>query len=246
MLLQSHLNRYVVLPNCIVTTNGQQSTIKFKGNGLGIWQPTVQQLNNLIKARWIFDRMRASATLKEAGPDSLWRWCLESMQEQIKMEYAKYETEIFKEEPNIASLDLDSFRIWIPQGDTYVVSITEADESQLEEKIFEVSLSDHGQHQKELIVFRRPLNELRLVTVTSRQNGGNAHIPNEDSKVVNAQLVQVIPKYALPGRPSVPYSRIIELCFPGASSGYTYQFKVDEDLHNFQQALLGYKVVLEK
>ncbi|OAG09159.1 uncharacterized protein CC84DRAFT_1215591 [Paraphaeosphaeria sporulosa] len=224
----------------------EQSTIKFKGNGLGIWHPTVQQLNNLIKARWIFDRMVESATLREAGPESLWRWCLESMQEQIKVEYAKYEQEIVAEEANIASLDLESFRIWIPQEETGAISVTEADESQSEEKIFEVSLSDHGQQQKELIVFRRPRNELRLVTVTSRLNGGNTHTPNEDSKVVNMHQVQVIPRYALPGRPRVPYDKIIELCFPGASSGYTYQFKVDDDLHKFQQALLGYKVVLDK
>lgn len=168
------------------------------------------------------------------------------MQEQIKMEYAKYELEIIAEEANIASLDLESFRIWVLQEETGVISVTEADESQLEEKIFEVSLCDHGQQQKELIVFRRPRNELRLVTVTSRLNGGNPHIPNEDSKVVNMHQVQVIPRYALPGRPRVPYSKIIELCFPGASSGYTYQFKVDEDLRQFQQALLGYKVVLDK
>ncbi|KAF2442621.1 hypothetical protein P171DRAFT_434091 [Karstenula rhodostoma CBS 690.94] len=224
----------------------EQSTIKFKGNGLGIWHPTVQQLNNLIKARWIFDQMRESATLREAGPDSLWRWCLESIQEQIKMEYAKYEQEIVTEEANIASLELESFRIWIPQEEPCVVSITEADESQLEEKIFEVSLSDHGQQQRELIVFRRPRNELRLVTVTSRLNGGNTHTPNEDSKVVNMHQVQVIPKYALPGRPRIPYNKIIELCFPSASSGYTYKFKVDEDLLLFQQALLGYKVVLDQ
>jgi hypothetical protein len=230
----------------ILHTDYTQSTIKFKGNGLGIWHPTVQQLNNLIKARWIFDRMVESANLREAGPDSLWRWCLESIQEQIKMEYAKYEQEIVAEEANIASLDLASFRIWVPKEETSIASITEADESQLEEKIFEVSLSDHGQHQKELIVFRRPRNELRLVTVTSRLNGGSGHTPNEDSKVVNMHQVQVIPRYALPGRPRVPYDRIIELCFPGASSGYTYQFKVDEDLHRFQQALLGYKVVLDK
>ncbi|KAF2690578.1 hypothetical protein K458DRAFT_411959 [Lentithecium fluviatile CBS 122367] len=224
----------------------EQSTIKFKGNGLGIWHPTVQQLNNLIKARWIFDRMVESTHLREAGPDSLWRWCLESIQEQIKMEYAKYEREIVAEEANIASLDFESFRIWMPPQETSTISITEADESQLEEKILGVSLDDQGQHQKELIVFRRPRNELRLVTVTSRVNGGGSgYTPHEDNKVVNMHQVQVIPKYALPGRPRVPYNKIIELCFPGASSGHTYQFKMDEDLLKFQQALLGYKVVLD-
>jgi hypothetical protein len=163
------------------------------------------------------------------------------------MEYAKYEEEIVAEEANIARLDLESFRIWMPPLETNTTSVTEADESQLEEKILGVSLDDQGPHQKELIVFRRPRNELRLVTVTSRLNGGGSgYTPHEDNKVVNMHQVQVIPRYALPGRPRVPYNKIIELCFPGASSGYTYQFKMDEDLLKFQQALLGYKVVLDK
>ncbi|KAF2202670.1 hypothetical protein GQ43DRAFT_470682 [Delitschia confertaspora ATCC 74209] len=230
----------------------EQSTIKFTGDGLGIWRPTVQQLNNLIKARWIFDRMRESTQLREAGPDSLWRWCLESVQEQIKMEYAKNEQAIIDEEANIASLDEECFRIWMPPLETTAVSVTEPDESQHEEKILEVSLAYPGHSRRELIVFRRPRNELRLVTITTPNVQANSDgiigitpAPHEDPKVVNMHKVAIVPRYALPSQQGVSYSRIIELCFPGASSGYTYQFKMDEDLWKFQQALLGYKIVYD-
>lgn len=229
----------------------EQSTIRLTGSGLGLFHPTVQQLNNLIKARWIFDRMVESSQMREAGRDSLWYWCLETVQYQIKMEYSKHERDIIAEEANIASLGPESFRIWMPPLETTTVSITEADESQHEEKILEVSLVSPPQSRKELIVFRRPKNELRLVTITTPIAQGNAQgmssapQSHEDNKVVNLHQVQIVPRYALANERGDLNSRIIELCFPGASSGYSYQFKMDEDLLRFQQALLGYKVVYD-
>lgn len=174
---------------------------------------------------------------------------METIEERLKTEYSRFEEEIAKEEANIASLDTDSFRIWMQPQEVHTTSASDPDLSQHEEKLLEISLESTGQTRRELIVFRRPRNELRLVTITSLNPQNNVEgitsAPHEDNKVVNMHQVQVVPRYALQSPRGIPGTRIIELCFPGASSGYTYQFKMDEDLFKFQRALLGYKVVYD-
>ena len=226
-----------------------QSTTKFHSSALGIWKPSIHQLHSLMKARWIFDRMRDSSQLREAGQDSLWRYCLENVQVQIKTEYGKYEHFLVEVEADIASLDLESFRIWMPPSENVSVSITEADESQQEEKILEVSLSSTLTSRKDLIVFRRPGDELRLVTVKTPiappNSEGMPPAPRNESQLFKMHQDHVVPRYALPSHRSIPHSRIIELC-PGPRSGYSFQFNIDEDLLKFQNALLGYKVVHDR
>lgn len=225
-----------------------QSTAKISASSsvLGIWPPSVEEINNLVKARFIFHCMLRSHRLRDAGRDSPWAFAVASLLKKLEAEYRKWNHDIEGNIQSVASLNPESFQIWIPPEISATKLATEPDETQGEEKILEVPLADSTEQvNKVLIVFRRPSNELRLLTFISSTTGVGGEISSHEvEKIVNLHTAEVVPRYALPPNLRTPPN--MELCFPGASSGYTYQFKTRDDLKKFQQALLGYKVVFEE
>jgi len=225
-----------------------QSTAKISASSsiLGVWPPSVEEINNLVKARFIFDCMLQSHKLRDAGRDSPWAFAVASLLKKLEAEYREWKHDIESNVQSVASLNPESFQIWVPTEISATRLATEPDETQGEEKILEVLLADSTEQvNKSLIVFRRPSNELRLLTFISSSRGAGGEISSHVfEKIVNLHRVEVVPHYALPANVSAPPN--MGLCFPGASSGYTYRFKTRDDLKKFQQALLGYKVVSEE
>jgi hypothetical protein len=224
-----------------------QSTAKINpsSTALDLWPPTVEEINNLLKARFIFDCMIKSRWLRDAGRDSPWAFALSNMLKKLQAEYRQWHRHLDNNIPSVASLNPESFQIWVVAETSAARLATEPDETQGEEKILEVALADWtNQVSKSLVVFRRPSNELRLLTFTSSNPSSVGEISSHEvEKIVNLHKVEVVPRYARPARVTTPL--IMELCFPGASSGYTYRFMARDDLKKFQQALLGYKINFE-
>jgi hypothetical protein len=209
--------------------------------------PSMEQMNQLIKARWLLDRIRESTLFRSCAPDSLWACALETAQANVQNEYHRWYYVLEQNTPAIAALSPEFFRIWTPTEPVVADPITGPDERQLEEKLLEAPLQlPREQFKKDLIVFRRPGNEFRLLTCTSLNSPGGDSTIHDESKVVNVHSAQVIPRYALPpyGQ-NLPDTCDFELCFPGASSGDLYRFLKEDDRYSFQQALLGYKVVFQ-
>jgi len=207
----------------------------------------MEEMNNLIKARWIFDRIRESALLRSCSPDSVWACVLETTLKNLQDEYSRWQQVLEQNTQAIAALHPEFFRIWLPTERSVVQLITDPDESQMEENILEAPLqSSNGQFKKDLIVFRRPGNEFRVLTYTSLNSSGGDTTIHDENKVLNVHSAQIIPRYALPpyGQ-NLPDTCDFELCFPGASSGDMYRFLNEDDRYAFQQALLGYKVVFQ-
>ena len=216
-------------------------------SSLRIWTPSMEEMNNLIKARWIFDRIRESSLLRSSSPDSIWAYALETALKSLQDEYGRCQQVLDQNFQAIAALNPEFFRIWLPTEKSVEQLITDPNESQTEDKILEASLqSSREQFKKDLIVFRRPGNEFRVLKYTSQNSSGGDTTIHDENKVLNIHSTQIIPRYALP-----PYGQNLsdtcdfELCFPGASSGDLYRFSNEDDRYAFQQALLGYKVVFE-
>ncbi|KAF2401732.1 hypothetical protein EJ06DRAFT_357431 [Trichodelitschia bisporula] len=230
----------------------QKSTVDFSKSALRIWGPPVEQWNNLFKAGFIFERMVSSKYLREAGQDSLWRWALESFYKKLRTEFARFEDDLEAGERDVLQLSPEYFQIWPaevkrkrPQD-----KLTEAQEGEL--KVLQVQLEDPDERvRKDLVAFRRlhkDFTELRVVTVHSLKDPSTSEIliaPDDGNKVAKVHNVSIIPKYAYPLGYRVRPSKIIEVCFPGASRGFDYPFKMHEELLMFQQTWLGYKVVYE-
>jgi hypothetical protein len=207
----------------------------------------MEEMNSLIKARWIFDRMRESALFRSCSPDSVWACALETTLRNLQDEYGRWQQVLEQNTQSIAALNPEFFRIWVPTERIVVQLIADPDERQNEEKIFEAPLQRSSeQFKKDLTVFRRHGNEFRVLTYTSLNSACGDTTIHDESKVFNIHLAQLIPRYALPpyGQ-NLPDTRDFELCFPGASSGDLYSFLKEDDRYAFQQALVGYKVVFQ-
>jgi hypothetical protein len=111
-----------------------QSTVEFSGYGAG--HPTVEQYNNLIKSRWILEKLNDSSALREGGPASLWARSLEEIHEQIIDQYDRFDIgEI--QVANISRLGNDYFLIWKAEEVEVPRLITDEDVGK-EEKILEL------------------------------------------------------------------------------------------------------------
>jgi len=113
-----------------------QSTVEFSGYGAG--HPTVEQYNNLIKSRWILEKLKESSALRDAGPSSLWARSLEELHEQIIDQYYRFNFDIGETQVvNISRLGNDYFLIW-KAGDVEVPRLVTDVDVGKEEKILEV------------------------------------------------------------------------------------------------------------
>lgn len=230
-----------------LVTAYESSTVRSPArSGLRTWSPSMEQMNQLIKARWIFDRLCESTLLRSYSHDSFWTCALEAAQRNLQDEYHRWHHVLEQNTQAIAALSPEFFRVWTPTETVVADRITDPDERQNEEKILEAPLQlPREQLKKDLIVFRRPGNEFRVLTCTSLNSPGDSTI-HDESKVINVHSAQIVPRYALPpyGQ-NLPETCDFELCFPGASSGDLYRFLKEDDRYAFQQALLGYKVVFQ-
>src|ERR1700761_224310 len=203
-------------------------------------------MNNLIKARWIFDRLINSTLLKKLSPQSIWTCALATTFTNLENEYRQWREVLEQNTRTIAALNPEFFRIWIPTEGSAMQLVTDPDDSQMEEKILEAPLqSSSEQYKKDLIVFRRPGNEFRILTYTSLNSSGGDTTIHDENKVLNLHSAQIIPRYARPPYESSLNTGDFELCSPGASSGDMYKFSREDDRYAFQHALLGYKVVYQ-
>jgi hypothetical protein len=198
---------------------------------------SVENLNYTIKARYIFDCMLRSQGLRATGLNSPWAFAMAGLLKKLGAEYQRWHRELEACTNTVMCLNFVAFQIWSPIDDVLSSKLL-SEPDVYEEKILEVPLTDlAGQVNKSMMVFRRPSNELRILTFTS--SGGQ-----EIEKTVNLHQAELVPRYALRG--SNFSLQGMELCFPGASSGHRYQFRTRDELHTFQQALTGYKVVFEE
>ena len=210
------------------------------------WLPSMDEMNNLVKAHFVYECMIQGQPLRQVGGDTPWIFVVAAVLQRLLGEYSKWRRDVEENQQSLASLNPGCFRIWTIPEVSVVKLVTEPDETQGEEKIIELPLSTSTyQISKALFVFRRPSNELRLLTfVSSNQSIGGQSGSHEPPSIVNIHQVDIVPRYAMPPHPRTPPN--IEICFAGASSGNNYQFKTRDDMKKFQNALLGYKIVFEE
>ena len=220
----------------------RESTVKYldSDNFGGCGQPTVQQLLNLIKARWVLGKLKDSIHLREAGINSLWARCLGTLETKVLDQFRRpavgYDV-CARESSNISQLEKENFTIWIT-NEPLQAPRTITDEDIGEEKILEVDLQEtEGIAKKSLIIFRQATNEFRIVR-TAIPEADVA--PQPDEKIINVHAFRISPHFLLPY--SSP-SQSIHISGSYVHRGDFYDLKSFEDLLKVQHALTGYKVV---
>ncbi|MCJ1462468.1 hypothetical protein MMC07_001070 [Pseudocyphellaria aurata] len=220
-----------------------KSTVEFNP-GVGPSQriPEETQYINLLKSKWILEKLKMSSLLFDAEPDSLWKNYLEEVEIKILEEYRRFETRRLIAPPfdDINRLPDSCFSIWVVEAPPLRPPDL-AEERPLEDKILELTLPSPG--TKTLTIFRNNDVEFRLVIAETFAAGGHKVVERE-SIPINMQSTRLIPAYTI--RKSTPagsksVNNVLLYRIQDHASMWQYLQDLD-DVKSFQQALSGYRV----
>ncbi|KAI4256860.1 MAG: hypothetical protein L6R42_005986 [Xanthoria sp. 1 TBL-2021] len=243
--------------------NFAKSTVEFNpGFDPSQRTPEETQFVNLLKSRWILDRMEQSSHLSAAGTAPLWTSALAEIKSDIIKEYRRFDTNQLVAPPKdvIVRLPDECFSIWVVDAPPLVPPDL-AEQRPLEDQILELALPDSvGTRRSSLHVFRRSPIELRLVTTTRdtanpgyHQEKGKPHFTHtallvyviDRSNVridfiVNTDITRVIPAYGTPGGNNDSHNLLLS---NRQVQDLRWQYLCTaEDVQSLQQALTGYRV----
>lgn len=218
-----------------------KSTVEFNpGVGPSQRVPEETQYINLLKSKWILERLKASSYLCAAEPDSLWNNYLGEVETNIMEEYRRFETRRLIAPPSddLTRLPDSCFSMWVVEAPPIRPDL--AEERPLEDKILELTLQSSV--AKTLTIFRNSDIEFRMVIAeTSVTN--MKEVVERESIAINMQSTRLIPAYATPESP-LPGSMAVNNVLLYRIQDHTplWQYlKNADDVALFQQALLGYR-----
>lgn len=211
-----------------------KSTVLFSpGVGPSQKVPKETQYLNLLKAKWILEKLKTSSELAAAAEtDSLWLNCEREVELEVMEQCRRFETQRLLPPPldNITRLPDDCFTIWIFEATPVQPHLAEA--RALEEKILDLLLPNHDT----LTIFRTSDDDFRVVTVhtTTRKE------VERESFSANMQSTQLVPSYAIPETTTnnILLYRVEDL-------SQRQHLKDLTDVFSFQQAFTGYRVYFD-
>lgn len=209
--------------------------------------PEETQYLNLLKSKWILNKLKVSSCLTATGPASLWGSYLKEVEIDIVEEYKRFNSGLLVAPPldTIVLLPDECFSIWVVEAPP-VRPPDLAEQRALEDKILQLALSDPAvTPELALTVFRNSDVEFRMVmeTTTTTADGKNKVVERE-SFPINMESTRLIPAYGIPGNVPVGAKSVNNLLlYRSQDQAPLWQnFKSPDDLEQFQQALTGYRV----
>jgi hypothetical protein len=204
--------------------------------------PELTQYLNLIKSTWILEKITESCFFVQ---NSLWAKCVENIGNDLLFEYDRFHRGqiINPGDDVILRLEDHAFAIWLEE-ETIVVEPTLTDERPGEEKLLEIALPKTQPNRSPvLVIFRKSDTDFRLVNTTKDES--NELFFEAESHEMNITLTRFIPIYAVPNSVSSTDTNNILLCSNQGQSEKAFSFATLNDVHAFQHAMTGYKVVAD-
>ncbi|KAL8719955.1 MAG: hypothetical protein Q9225_003103 [Loekoesia sp. 1 TL-2023] len=216
-----------------------KSTVTLRPNPVrGQHEADPPRFLNLLKSRWILEKLKGSANLQSAGPESVWAVHRQELEDQIQRQLDRFKREeLTAPSRNVLSELPDScFDIWVDQGPPlHPIALT--DERPLEEKILELELNNqYPKGQSTIATFRKSDVVFRLVSTTNDEQNNSFY----RESVVNMAHTRLIPNFA-PSKDSCNANYSLYYC-QNHIQPYCYTFRDPESVREFQRALLGYRV----
>ena len=231
----------------------EQSTIRFmpdqtSRNGYFVERtPEPTQYLNLMKSIWIIKMIKRGDQWRDAAADRLAKEYMKQLEQKCLHEYSRFNTQEHPEdaltEPvstNISMQRDEEFRIWldVDEDENEYKAATEG----LDE-ILRVTLASSSRHRKqELVITRRNETKLQMQNFSSRTTGPtNREVVKEG---INLERAYFVPLYASPNS----LATAMNIVFRGDESTQedtALSFLNMNDLLKFQQAITGYRVVLD-
>lgn len=220
-----------------------KSTVLFNpGVGPSRKVPKETQYLNLLKAKWILEKLKASSELAAAAEnDSLWLNCEREVELEVMEQCRRFETGRLIPPPleNITRLPDDCFTIWIFEAPPVQPHLAEA--RALEEKILDLELPNHAT----LTIFRTSDDDFRVVTVHTTITPETSKEVDRESFSANMQSTQLVPAYAIPKAIPAASPSVNDILLYRADLSQWQCLKDLMDVFSFQQALTGYRVYFD-
>lgn len=220
-----------------------KSTILFNpGIGPSEKVPKETQYLNLLKAKWILEKLKASSKLAAAETNSLWLNCEREVELKVVEQCRRFQTDSLKPPPleNLTRLPDDCFTIWIFEPPPLQPHLAEA--RAMEEKILVLTLPSNST----LTILRSSDDDFRVVTVHTRVKPDTSKEVERESFSANMQSTQLVPAYAIPepiSGSSLSGNGI--LLYRAQDLSQWPPLKDLKDVFSFQQALTGYRVFFD-
>lgn len=220
--------------------NFARSTVDFKPSpGRGQDVPEEQYLN-LVKSRWIIERLKESTCFLSLGPESLWAEYMRELEDEVRGQLVRFQEGGLPEPPleTLSRLPDNCFSIWVhEQSSPRPAALTEHRPS--EEKILELALqSGYSTHPSTLTIFRKSDTALRLVSATKDEQNERFHL--EESMDVNMLQTGLVPVFAASQDTSTVNNNVL-LCHQGQDTK-SYNLRNPADVAQFQRAMTGFRV----
>lgn len=217
-----------------------RSTVNFAARtGLGQEVPEEQYLN-LVKSRWILDRLREKTHILSPDADSLWAECMRELENKVEDQLLRFQQDDLLQPPLdvLTRLPDHYFSIWVDdEPSPRPVALTEHRFS--EEKILELPLqSPHSTHQSTLTIFRKSDNQFRLVSAT--KDDQNQALDLQESVDVSMIHTGLVPVFTASQDRSIVNNNVL-LCNQGQDTK-GYNLCNQADTAQFQRALTGFRV----
>lgn len=217
------------------------STVEFNPlPQLGQKIPEEPQYLNLLKSRWIMQKLKDSPRFHSAGPDSLWADYMRELEGDIRGQFRRFDAGylIAPESGILSRLPDESFSIWVSEIPSSPPPNL-AEQRSLEDKILELALPwSYGTRHETLTIFRVSDVDLRLVKTTKDEQNPFLHL--EDSTELSMNSNRLIPIYANPAEAS--FNSNVLICNGQGQKPKSYPLNSSNDVDSFQQALTGYRV----
>ena len=220
------------------------STVNIKPNpGPGQNVPEDPQYLNLIKSKWILERLKESTHFRSVGQESLWAECAREIEGSIREELSRFQRGDLSAPPFevLSRLPENFFNIWVDEeAPPHPAALTE--ERPLEEKILELDLPNpYRTRQSTLTIFRKSHVGFRLVSTT--KDDQNKDFSSEESVDVSMDHIRLIPTFAVSKDSSSAINNVV-LC-GNHSQLRSYTLRDTTEVALFQRALTGFRVFHE-
>lgn len=208
-------------------------------SGLGQEVPGERYLN-LVKSRWILDRLKENTHFRSPEPNLLWAVCIKELEDKVRTQFVRFQQGDLLLPPLDALIQLPDnyYRIWVEEEPSpRPAALTEHRPS--DEKILELPLqSVHSTYRSTLTVFRKSDTALRLVSATVDDHNDNFLL--QDSMDVDMNQTGLVPVFAASLDSSTVNSNV--LLRNHGQDTKCYNLRDSADIAQFQRALTGFRV----
>ena len=201
--------------------------------------PEETQFVNLLKSKWIMDKLENRLHLQLDEPNSFWASYLREVKTKIVREYRRFDSNQLRAPPKetIIRLPDQCFTIWAKKAPPLRPPDL-AERRHEEEFVLELSLPESaGSYTTVLNIFKRSAIEFRFVTSTKHSTNPGDY---QKEVTINTNVIRVVPAYATPDAGLITHN--ILLSSSHVKDRRWQYLSSFEDVKALQHVLTGYRV----